>query len=300
MQIVDSVQNNISKEPVSVALGRFDGVHLGHRAVIRAALEFPCACPAVFTFESSPRGVITGEMVYSLLTLSQKREMMRSLGVELYVCPPFGDVRDMMPEEFVILLKERLNVVHISCGFNFTFGVSGRGNAAALKEICARHGIALTVVPPIEAGGEPVSASAVRAYIESGDMESASRLLGYRFRIDFPVLQGDQRGRTLDFPTINQKIPPNFIHPKYGVYATKTVIGGRVYKSVSNVGVRPTVGADYPRCETHIIGYSGDLYGQNITVEFYRFLRPEISFSDISELKAAIANDRQTVVESEY
>ena len=300
MLIISKLDEFTASSPTSVALGRFDGVHLAHKKVIEAAVGFEHTLPTVFTFEQSPHGVLTGDMVYSLQTLKQRRDMIESLGVQLYVCPNFNDVRDMLPEEFVLMLKERLNVKHISCGFNFTFGKYGKGNAAVLKEICAKYDIALSVAAPIESNGEPVSSSAIRRFIENGDMQQASDMLGYRFYIDFPVLSGDKRGRTLDFPTINQKIPHTFIHPKYGVYATKTLVGGKWYKSVSNVGVRPTVGSDYPRCETFILGYSGDLYGDSVKVEFYRFLRPEQTFSDLNELQAAIANDANTALTEIY
>lgn len=300
MLIISKLNEYTASSPTSIALGRFDGMHIGHQKVIKAAVEYEHALPAVFTFEQSPHGVLTGEMVYSLQTLSGRRKSIEQLGVQLYICPNFNEVRDMLPEEFVLMLKEKLNVRHISCGFNFTFGKYGKGNAAVLKEICAKYDIALTVCAPIESNGEPVSSSAVRQYIENGDMQRASELLGYRFYMDFPVLSGDKRGRTLDFPTINQKIPHTFIHPKYGVYETKTLVNGKWYKSVSNVGVRPTVGSDYPRVETFILGFSGDLYGEAVKVEFYKYMRPEQHFDNLDGLQSAIANDANTALTDIY
>lgn len=284
-----------SPVPTSLALGRFDGVHLGHRQVIKAATDFDHALPAVFTFEQSPHGVLTGEMVYSLLTDSQKHEMIENLGIKLYVAPSFLSVKEMLPEEFLLMLKEKLNVVHIACGFNFTFGKFASGNPGVLKELCAKHNIELTVVPPVELDGVPVSSTAIRNYLANGDVNSASTLLGYRFAIDFPVIDGDKRGRTMDIPTINQQLPATFIHPRYGVYATKSKIGGKWYKSISNVGVRPTVGSAFPGCETYILDFDGDLYGKDVKVEFYDFMRDEIQFSDLDELKAAIDHDIDTV-----
>lgn len=300
MLIVDSLENYKGTSPTSVAIGRFDGLHLGHQRVIASAIEKEHALPAVFTFEQSPHGVLTGEMVYSLLTKEQKQSLISEMGIQLYVCPPFSSVREMLPEEFVLMLKEKLNVKHICCGFNFTFGKYGKGNAATLKEMCAKYDIEVTVVPPVESNGEPVSSTAIRQYISDGDIERANGMLGYKFFIDFPVISGDKRGRTLDYPTINQKIPPYFIHMKYGVYATKTLIDGKWYHSVSNVGVRPTVGSEYPRCETNIIGFDGDLYGESVRVQFHKFLRDEVRFSDTEELRNAIARDIEAALMLDY
>lgn len=300
MLVISDLSDYVCSSPTSVALGRFDGVHLGHKAVINAAVDFESdepLIPAVFTFEQSPHGIITGEMVYALLTDSQKHSAIENEGIRLYFCPHFSTVKEMLPEEFVLMLKKHLNVRHISCGFNFTFGKNGMGNPAMLKDICKRNDIALTVVPPVEVEGEPVSSSLIRKYIENGEIDAASRLLGYRFYEDFPVINGDKRGREMKLPTINQKLPPTFIHPKYGVYATRTLINGKWHLSVSNVGVHPTVGSDYPRVETNILDFDGDLYGEGIKVEFFDFLRDELSFNSVDELIFAINADIKRVRE---
>lgn len=298
MLIISDINNYTCSSPTSVALGRFDGIHLAHKAVIDAAINHKCnkpLAPAVFTFEQSPHGMLTGEMVYSLLTTAQKHSLIDNMGVRFYFCPSFHDVKEMLPEEFVYMLKHTLNAQHISCGFNFTFGKYGAGNPALLSELCKRYEMELTVVPPVDVNGETVSSTIIRKYIEDGEMDKASNLLGYRFFTDFPVISGDKRGREMDFPTINNKLPPTFIHPKYGVYATRSFVDGKWYKSVSNVGIRPTVGADYPRIETHILDYYGDLYNKNVKIEFFDYLRPELHFSTLDELINAVKTDINTI-----
>lgn len=300
MLIISDIGEYKSSSPLSIAIGRFDGVHLGHRAVIEAAVKYRAErplLPAVLTFEQSPHGVLTGEMVYALTTGEKKRELIESLGVKEYFCPRFDSVKDMLPEEFVYMLKTALGVCHISCGYNFTFGKGGTGNPALLKSLCKQYDIALTVVPPVDVGGAPVSSSEIRRRIADGDMLGAAEMLGYEFFVELPVIGGNHLGSKLGFPTINQKLPPTLIHPKFGVYATVTEIDGRRYRSVTNIGTNPTVGGDYPRVETHILGFDGDLYGQTIKVNFNDFLRDEQAFSSIDELKNAVENDIKAVQE---
>lgn len=283
--ITDITEKN--EQPVSIALGTFDGVHIGHRAVIGTAVP----PTAVFTFSQSPAGIITGEPVRALTTERQKLNHFKQLGVSLYISLPFTQVRNIPARSFVAFLKQQYNAASLCCGFNFRFGAGGEGDARLLSDICRKTDIEVKVTEPVLAGGEPVSSTRIRALIENGDMKQAARLLGCRFELDFTVERGDGRGGKWGLPTINQRFEPNFVLPRFGVYLTETVVCGKKYKSVTNIGVRPTFKNDFVSAETFIIGFSGELYGQRAVVRLYDYLREERRFTDKNELVHAIRQD---------
>ena len=282
--------------PRAVALGIFDGVHLGHRAVISRAtgLELPDrsrAAAAVFTFVQ-PAWALPKESACELVTEEQRAAVFESLGVEELIQADFDALRDLPPEEFVEeVIKNTLHACRVCCGFNYHFGRGGKGDAALLQSLCAQRGIETVVVPPVLVDGEPVSASRIRRLIEEGEMEEAARLLGRPFTLDFPVVGGRKLGRLLGTPTINQPLPPHFVRPRFGVYAASVEAGGRVSHGVANIGVRPTVGADGPLAETWIADFSGDLYGQRVPVTLVKFLRPERRFDSVEALQKQILSD---------
>lgn len=276
-------QNN-----TSVALGQFDGLHIGHKSVILAA-QREGLTTAVLTFK---RGTLKKGDDRFLTTDTQRDSIFESLGTQLLCEPDFGDICGLSAESFVDeILIGTLGAKHVVCGFNYRFGRGAQGNAQMLKELCEKRGVECTVVPAVEVCGKSVSSSAIRAYLDEGDAESAAEMLGRPFSYDFEVVGGRQLGRTLGTPTINQLFPDNFICPKYGVYASRAEVDGREYCGVTNVGVKPTVGSDKPLSETWICGYSGDLYGQKIKVSLIKYLRPEQKFPSIEALKEAILAD---------
>lgn len=280
--------------PLSVALGNFDGVHVGHAALIKRAVEYAREHglkAAVWTFsdDSSVSGKPDGKRITST---DEKLSIFRELGVDYAFLADFSAVRDYSPDRFVSeLLCGECHAVLAVCGFNFRFGRGGVGDANELVRLMSPHDC--IVLPPVYVGDDLVSSTAIRAYIEDGDMEGASALLGRHFSICTPVVEGKRLGRTIGIPTINQNFPEGYVIPKGGVYACRVDIGGEVYAGVANVGTRPTIKADTHavNCETHVIGYSGILYGRCVRVSFCKRLRDEVRFEDVEALRAQITRD---------
>mgnify|MGYP000983011902 CR=1 FL=1 len=271
------------------ALGNFDGLHIGHRAVIGAAAASGFFS-VVVTFCRNPRGVL-GAPPPTPLTRSLKMRELGRLGADAVVELDFGEIRDLSPDEFAGLLFKNLRARQVVCGYNYHFGRGGAGDAGALKALAAKHGASCAVIPPVTLGGEEVSSTAIRGLIIGGQLEKANAMLGRAFAYDFPVVRGDGRGRGFGFPTANQVFPRDFVLPKFGVYASKTVIGGKIHTSVTNVGTRPTYRTASPLSETHIHDFSGDLYGQNVEVMLLSYLRGERLFENTDALRAQLAAD---------
>ena len=281
--------------PRTVALGIFDGVHLGHRAVIGAAAGAAVGeentHSAVFTFQQPP-WALPKDSAWELLSSEAKIRAFESLGVEELIAADFEAIRGLSPRAFVeTILRDTLHAKLVVCGFNYHFGRDGAGDAAQLHELCTACGIQTVTVDPVLLDGQPVSASRIRRCIEEGDVHQAARLLGRPFTIDFPVEGGQKLGRLLGTPTINQPLPPHFIRPRFGVYASSVEVEGRVTHGVTNIGVRPTVGADGPLAETWIADFDGDLYGQSVPVSLVKFLRPETRFDSVEALQKQILRD---------
>lgn len=294
----DKAQGEGSKPFCTIALGSFDGVHLGHAALINAAIDDARkngrVC-AVWTFADDP-GVLPEKLgMRSITTLPEKLSIFRSLGVDRVFLADFSDVRQLTPEEFVKKhLIEECKAKALVCGFNYTFGKNGMGDASTLSRLFEN----CIIVPPISKDGLPVSSSIIRRLLEQGDTESAAELLGRPFFLDSKVLHGKELGRTLGLPTINQDFPRGKLIPQHGIYASLVTIGGKKYVGASNIGIRPTVDrSDRVNCETHIIGFSGWLYGETIRVELFKRLRGEMKFSELSELKAQIERDSNAALD---
>lgn len=285
----------VPREPRAVALGVFDGVHLGHRAVISKAtgVETPdgMLTASVFTF-SEPPWALPKDSAWELTSSSQKTKVLEALGVEELILADFGQIRNMPPEAFVAeVLDRELHAKRVCCGFNYRFGKNGTGDAALLTRLCGERGIETVTVPPVEVDGQPVSSSRIRRLIEEGEVQEAARLLGRPFTLDFTVVGGQKLGRLLGTPTINQPLPPHFVRPRFGVYASSVEVEGRVTHGVTNVGVRPTVGSDTPLAETWIADFNGDLYGKDVPVSLVKFLRPEQKFASVEDLQKQILRD---------
>ena len=209
------------------------------------------------------------------------------------VSPPFERLCCLSGEEFADeILCRQLRAAHVCCGNDFRFGKNAACGAKELMDFGKRFGFEVEVISPVEYGGSIVSSSRVRELLLKGDITSANELLGFNYFINAEVLNGNHIGRTINFPTINQEFSDGQLIPKFGVYSTLTNVGGKVMPSVTNVGVKPTIeGVRRPLAETHIIGYNGDLYGKNADVCFKSFIRPEMKFASLGELKAQINKD---------
>lgn len=278
--------------PLACAIGNFDGVHIGHRKLIEAAVDYCRAhsgtkC-AVFTFESNTSGAPF------IVSHEEKLKIFAECGAEIAVTVPFDEVRDMSCESFVSdVLVGTLNVACAFCGFNFRFGKMGAGNGETLAALMESHGRSAAILPPVNLDGEPVSSTRIRAALAEGDMALANSLLGRNFGFVSEVLHGKALGATLGFPTANQRIAHGAAVPRHGVYASLCIIDGKKYPAVSNIGVRPSIDSHgETNCETNIIGFSGDLYGREIAVYPLAFIRPERGFSGVAELTAEVMRNR--------
>lgn len=279
-----------------IALGNFDGLHLGHKAVITAE-KTEYERKLALMFKKHPQAEITGVCPGILITPDKEREILREWGVEPEYMD-FSSVSDLAPAEFVDeILVGRFNARSLACGFNYRFGKDASGDAELLKRLCAEREIKLTVVDEVSYDGECISSTKIRKALTEGDMTTANNMLGRHFSYNFVVVHGDERGRILGSPTINQFFTRDFQVPQFGVYASYTIVDGVKYPSVTNVGIRPTIGNSEKRSETHILGFDGDLYGTNTEVFLIKKLRDEKQFSSLDELKEQIMSDRRSAME---
>ncbi len=282
-------QNSIPATARAIALGVFDGLHIGHRAVIAATLRGD-ARSAVYTF--APSTITTKPSAQQLTATDELYALFEQNGVQDVFEADFATVQHLSPAEFVQqVLIDTLHASAVTCGFNYRFGHGGCGDTALLTKLCEEQGIAVTVVPPVVIDGCAVSSTAVRAAIASGDMPAARRMLGRAVRMRLPVCEGQHLGHRLGMPTINQALPAEWVTPRFGVYASSIEIDDEVYTGVTNIGIRPTVGADTPLAETWISDYDGDLYGKTVTVCPIRFLRDERRFDSLDELRTQVNDD---------
>lgn len=282
--------------PRAVALGLFDGIHIGHRTVLRAAADAlrqdPTVIPTVFTFRTLPKMEQGGR----LLSEADADRLLDTIGIRETVVADFESLRRQSPEQFVReILRDALHARFVFCGENFRFGLDGAGDAAQLKALGERFHIAVTVVPAFPVDGRPVSSTRIREAIRQGDFAAANRLLGHPYTIHSAVIHGRHLGHTLGTPTINQPWLEGGVLPPFGVYASEVEIDGRCYAGVTNIGVKPTVGSDRPLAETWIPDYDGDLYGQTVPVRPVTFLRLEMTFDSLESLRRRIVADGETV-----
>ena len=286
----------------AIALGFFDGVHIGHGALIKRACEIAeenGLTPAVLTFDTHPMSKITG-ISEPMLTSESDREgvLDRCFGVKDVIVLKFDDeMMRMHWKSFAEYIIEKYSAAHLICGHDYTFGYKGEGKAEMLKEICAERGIGCDIIPAVTLDGVRVSSTLIRNLISEGEIEKANRNLGHAHVLTDIVRDGKRLGRTIGSPTINMQFEKGVIVPRHGVYATKVYLeDGSVYCGVTNVGVRPTVeDTENVNAETYILNYSGDLYGKRVRIEFYKFVRPEMKFKGVDELKAQIQRDAASV-----
>ena len=288
-------------QPSAIALGLFDGVHLGHQQVIGQAVDAAKngLLATVLSFHTEHAAPMSKRHNATILTESVKRQLLEALGVQAFLQPDFEQIRGISASRFVEeVLVGTLRAKVIVCGFNYHFGKGARGNAAMLRQIAEPLGVQVVVVPPRMDHGRPISSTRIREALLAGDILTANRLLGYAYCIDFEVVSGAQLGRTIGFPTINQQFPSHFLIPRFGVYASYVDLDCKRYLGVTNIGIKPTVvNRNGPLAETHIIDYHGDLYGKNVRVHLMEFLRPERKFLNIDDLTQAIKWNKRQVVE---
>ena len=282
-----------------IALGFFDGVHIGHGALLKKtaeqAKEMGCVS-AAFTFDRAPKEFVTGIPVPLLTSPQERGELIRELyGIDEVIVAPFDREMMTMPwQDFIEeLLLEKYHAVHLVAGHDFHFGYKNQGTPEILRDYCTAHGIGCDIIPKVEYQGTTVSSTHIRGLVEAGEVERAAEFLGHFHCMTGMVEHGCGIGAKRLFPTVNLIPRGAAIVPARGVYATKvTLENGETYPGVTNVGTRPTVSdGDTVTVETNLIGFFGDLYGQRIRVDFCRWLREEKKFSSTQELHDQIAED---------
>ncbi len=289
------IKNSASFEKgCAVAVGSFDGVHLGHKAMIESLSNeakkrnIP-AVAVTFDVGNSPKSSLG-----ALANEEKKRRLLSEYGADVIISFPFDELKRMSAEDFAKnILLDTLNAKAVVCGYDFRFGNDKKGDFALLQEILSPFGVEVVTPSVVLFDENPISSTAIRNLISNGNVELANRLLGYEFSFESEIITGRQLGRTLGFPTANQKYDKTLVPLRFGVYAVKCVLGGNTYNGVANFGIKPTVDdSNEPVCETFIFDYCGDCYGETAEIRFLSFIREEKRFSSLDELSRQVESDK--------
>ena len=280
------------------ALGFFDGVHLGHQALLKSCYNLSRSqgsSTGVVTFAAHPDTLVRWNTPHLINSPRDREWLLREkYHVEILVTLPFDEAMRSMPwESFLDMLRRHYDAAGFVCGEDFRFGHLGAGNAKLLQEYCNRENLPCAVVPDQMVDGVRVSSTYIREQLEDGDMATAVKFLGHPHILSGTVIHGKALGRKLGVPTANLQLPEGLAVPRYGVYACSCIIDGKRYPAVTNIGTRPTVEGSGITVEPWILDYSGDLYGRKITLEFHYFLRPERKFPSLEALKEEIQRDAE-------
>ena len=294
---LDDIQN--IKETV-VALGNFDGIHVGHQELIRRAVKSARITgmkSAVFTFNNHPKNVVAGKRVIkNIMYYDEKVEMMKKMGIDYLFSIDFDyNISHTSPEDFVTeILMNKLKMKEAFCGFNYRFGYQAKGTTDLLMKMGRRKGFSLHVIDPIKVKGQVVSSTLIRQLIAEGKVDECRLMLGRNYTIGGEVVRGNMIGRTIGFPTSNILIDESMVTPSNGVYITLCDYNFNQYEGVTNVGIKPTIGDNKRVIETHIFDFDKDIYGREIKVEFIKKIRDEMKFPSVDELAEQIQRDCQT------
>ena len=280
---------------LSLALGYFDGVHLGHQAVINSAVNFAKehnTKSAVITFKDHPCCYFWGVCPKYILTRQERENRIAKLGVDYIYELDFESISGLTAEEYLKdVLIRHFTPSAISTGYNHNFGYKKSGNVKFLDANAAKFGYKYFELPPQNLNNEIISSTEIRKLLSRGNIEKANKMLGYNFYITGTVVKGQQIGRTIGFRTANLVYPPELIDLPFGVYAANVRYDGEIYKGIANFGVRPTVNGHGTSLEVHLLDFDKDIYGQKITVEFNKMIRKEKKFASLEELKEQIKRD---------
>lgn len=282
-------------EKTIYALGFFDGVHAGHSALLRECRKLAdkhgCQAAAV-TFSSHPDTLVQGVTPRLINTIEDRVRLLKDAGMDHVVVLPFD--KKMMTchwQEFLTLLVEHYGAAGLVCGHDFRFGNRGEGNADLLAAYCGEKGMPYAIVPEQKLGSVTVSSTHIRSLLEAGKIEEAHAFLGHPHILSGSVVSGRKLGRTLGIPTANLVLPEGIAALPHGVYACKAEVDGESYLAVTNIGNRPTVGGHHTTVEPWLLDFAGDLYGKELTLQFFRFLRPEQKFPSLDALKEEIGKN---------
>ena len=279
-----------------IALGNFDGVHRGHQVLVARAQQEARALDAplvALTFEPHPRRYFVPDTgPFRLTLLPAKVRLLEACGVQAVLAQRFDPAFAAISAQAFVdnVLLQGMGARHVVCGYDFTFGARRGGNVERLREMAAERAFGVTVLDPVMHEGEIYSSTRIREALRAGWASEASELLGHHWEIEGAVELGDQRGRTIGFPTANVALGEH-LRPRFGVYAVRALVGGQWRDGVANLGRRPTVGKLQENFEVHLFDFAGDLYGQVLRVQLIDFIRPEMKFPGLDALKAQIAAD---------
>ncbi|AFZ36442.1 riboflavin biosynthesis protein RibF [Stanieria cyanosphaera PCC 7437] len=305
MRIADSLEQILT--PTAIALGNFDGIHRGHQKVLQPVLQLSHHAgsynyPTVVSFSPHPREFFTGKKLTLLTPVAEKAQLLEQLGIKQLVLIPFNQqLASLSPQQFVAeIIVKQLKAIAISVGEDFCFGYRRQGTAKDLVAIASEYGIEVQINSLQQCDyqqhhhhGVRISSSLIRQALQIGDIAHANYMLGRAYSLTGTVVQGQQIGRTIGFPTANLDLPPNKFLPRYGVYAVNVSYKQSQIRGVMNIGCRPTVDGMNPTIEVHLLDWSEDLYGQTLTVSLEKFLRPEQKFPSLDALKKQITADCQ-------
>lgn len=280
------------------ALGFFDGVHLGHRALLRRCrmlAQDACVNAGAVTFANHPDSLVFGKTPGLINTPGDRDTLLRSFGMTRVVSLPFTQqLRDTPWRDFLDMLRRDYGAAGFVCGDDFCFGRKGEGNARLLLEYCREAGIPGAIVPQQNVGDIRVSSTYIRTLLEAGDIRRANRFLGHPHILSGQVINGKHLGRTLGIPTANLAFPSSLALPRFGVYACKASVREGTFIAVTNIGRRPTVNGSNVNAESWLLDFDGDLYGQTLTLAFYDFVRPEMKFGSLEEMRREIFRNAET------
>lgn len=281
---------------IVIALGTFDGIHLGHQSVIEKAVHVARATKGMsmaFTFSAHPLLTLRPDLAPKMLRDNAEKEcMMASLGLDILMNVPFHkDFSSISPEGFLRFLEEHFAPRYLVVGPNYTFGFRGAGDGAFLERYGAQYGFEAMICPPVEVGGEIVSSSRIRKLVAAGELDAANALLGSPLSYAGVVIHGDARGRTIGFPTANVRIADDYVSLPNGVYVISGEVDGEDIRGIANIGCNPTFDGRERRMEVHIFDFDRDIYGRELRIRFLLRLRDEVKFPSIESLVLQIHED---------
>lgn len=275
----------------AVSLGKFDGIHRGHRLLLQEILQAAPLIPTVFTFDTAGNAGGFRSQIYDQ---REKSLLLQRLGMKREVLFPFHEgTRQMLPQDFIRqILHEAMDAKLVCVGEDFRFGKDRSGDVGMLQQYAHQYGYRVKIIPKLRENGDIISSTRIRTLLQEGQLSSANRLLGEAFFFYGEVVHGNALGRTMQMPTANLLPGPEKVLLPAGVYATRVTVGGKEYSAVTNLGYKPTVGSKQVGVESYLLDFDRDIYGEEICVQFHQFLRPEQKFDSLEALRSQMKQDK--------
>lgn len=296
MRIIAGTTDFKILQPTAVAIGKFDGLHLGHRELLKQILQMKKEglLSTIFTFDPPPEVLFRKRIAKEITTKEEKRIIFENMGVDILIEYPLNEISAAIePEDFVKdVLKEKMNMSYLAAGYDLSFGHKGAGNAGLLRKLAPELDFELEIIEKVCEAGREISSTFIREEVEKGNMSHVAKLLGEPYIVIGQVVHGAKLGRRIGMPTINLLPEKEKMLPPKGVYYSRTQIGEKEYKSITNIGEKPTVSNEKQiGVETYLYEFDKDVYGKNAIVKLLEFKRPEQKFADLEELKAQMLKD---------